>query len=384
MSTTTKLQKQLQTLRKELNAAYLERSTVIDGLLAALLAGQNAVLYGPPGTAKSALLRSLCNAIAGADYFQRLLQKAMPPEELLGPISLKSLENDELKRNTQNRLPQAHIAFLDEVFKCNATTLNALLGLLNERTFENPDPQPVPLQFLAGAANRVPEEPELAPFVDRFIFRPWVPYTRSDKNKALLIEWACDGNQPQVTPDQITLANLDHMKTEAMAVTVSSALRDEYLKAIKALEQAGFAISDRRIMQLLKLLKCYAYVQGSPAVYIEHLHALLPFCLWLKEASEINTIKKQLDKVCPHPKKLLKDWLKLAQNETQAALAREDYHIQPYLERATQQLVNIERQINELQSKAIANIPDKRYQAALNQMEELRLELAEAKDSVFS
>ena len=34
-------------------------------------------------------------------------------------------------------LPDADVAFLDEVFKANSSILNALLTLLNERVFDN-------------------------------------------------------------------------------------------------------------------------------------------------------------------------------------------------------------------------------------------------------
>jgi MoxR-like ATPase len=377
-----KTQSKLQTLRKELNAAYLERGAVIDGLLAALLAGQNAVLYGPPGTGKSALLRSLCNAIAGADYFQRLLQKAMPPEELLGPISLKGLEQDILKRNTAGRLPEATIAFLDEVFKCNATTLNALLGLLNERVFENPDPQRIPLQFLAGAANRVPDEPELAPFVDRFIFRPWVSYTGSDRNKATLIEWACEGNQPQVKADQISLRDLDAMKAEAQAVTVSPAMRGEYLRAIKALGEAGFAISDRRIIQLLHLLKCYAYIQGHGAVYLDHLLALLPLCLWQKDPAEIREINKALKAACPHPEAQLKDFLQAARKEVER-LEAEDEVSHNLANMVTGSLLTLETRVTELQAAETSPLPATAFEKALAELETLRLQVAEIKEAAL-
>lgn len=371
-------QAKLQLLRKELNEAFLERGQVIDGLLASLLAGGNAVLYGPPGTAKSDLLKGLCSSISGAVYFKRLLQKAMPPEELLGPISLKSLEKDELKRNTAHRLPEAHIAFLDEVFKCNATTLNALLGILNEREFENPIPQQVPLQFLCGAANRVPEEPELAPFVDRFIFRPWIPYLRSDKNKAALIGWSCDGNRPSITPDQLSLSELEKMKAEAVRLPVSNDMRADYLAAIRYLGEEGFEISDRRIMQLLKLLKCFAYVQGDQFVCIEHLHGLLPYCLWTKEASEISSIKNALSTICPLPRKNLSQLLDTAKKETNSALLAEDQQIA--IERAVTQLVNTQRLIEKLEAGQKTNLEPKKFKQALEQLAEYRKELAEAQD----
>jgi MoxR-like ATPase len=178
-------QEQLQQLRRELNQIFLERSTIIDGVLAVLLTGGNVVLFGPPGCAKSWMLQQLCGAIEDAVFFDRLLQPTITPDELLGQLSLRALQQqDELIRNTKRRLPEAHIAFLDEVFRGNSTSLNALLRLMNERVFENPEPQPVPLLFLCGAANNVPTDGDLDTFVDRFVYRPWLLYVRK-------LSWLC-------------------------------------------------------------------------------------------------------------------------------------------------------------------------------------------------
>lgn len=301
MAKSTKLHphEKLQQLRQQLNAANLERENIIDGLLATLIASGNAVLYGPPGTAKSDLLRSLCHAIDGATYFQRLLQRAMPPEEVLGQISLKALEDDVLRRNTKQRLPEAHIAFLDEIFKCSPTVLNALLGLLNERIFENPTPEEVPLEFVCGAANRVPQEEELAPFVDRFIYRPLVPYIKRESNIKKLLDWACDRSRPTVETGILTLEDLQTFKHEASQIPVSPAMREEYLKALAALADKGFEVSNRRMVQLIRLLRCYAYVQGDEQVLVDHLQELLPQCLWRQDETEIREITNILKDICP-------------------------------------------------------------------------------------
>src|SRR6266542_2166206 len=130
------MNKAFQQLRSELMARFPERKEVIDGALAAVLAGEHVLLLGPPGTAKSALARAIAQAFGGI-YFERLLTKFSTPEELFGPISLKALEQDRFKRVLTGKLPEAQFAFIDECFKANSAILNSLLTLVNERLYHD-------------------------------------------------------------------------------------------------------------------------------------------------------------------------------------------------------------------------------------------------------
>ena len=131
-------------LETQLNSVFYERREVIHGALCAILAGEHVLLLGPAGTGKSAIVRALAQAFGGT-YFERLLTKFSTPEEIFGPISLSALEHDRYERITVGKLPEAHFAFADEVFKANSAILNSLLALVNERVFHND-----------GAATRVP------------------------------------------------------------------------------------------------------------------------------------------------------------------------------------------------------------------------------------
>ncbi len=122
-------------IEEELNDFFVEREEIIKDALRALVIGQHMFLYGPPGTGKSLLVYNICKRIDGSRYFQWLLNKTSDPAEILGPYSIKAMEQDKFLRKTNGKLPEAHIAFIDEIWKSNEPTLNILLPLLNEKYF---------------------------------------------------------------------------------------------------------------------------------------------------------------------------------------------------------------------------------------------------------
>ena len=129
-------------------------------VLLALLAGENILLVGAPGTAKSVLGRRLAKLLLTEDspFFQRLLTRFTTLEEVFGPLSLKGLEQDQYYRQTQGYLPNASVAFLDELFKANSAILNSLLGILNERQYPNGNSSDdCALQCVIGASNELPQ-----------------------------------------------------------------------------------------------------------------------------------------------------------------------------------------------------------------------------------
>ncbi|MBN1110282.1 MAG: AAA family ATPase, partial [Methanomassiliicoccales archaeon] len=145
----------------QMGSQFVEREEEIAGALLAMLAGEHVLFIGPPGTAKSQLAKAMCERLEGGAFYYYLLTRFTSPEEVFGPLSLNSLQKDEFRRRTDGYLPQANIAFLDEIFKANSSILNSLLTILNERMFHNGNEvMEVPILTVYGASNELPEQEE--------------------------------------------------------------------------------------------------------------------------------------------------------------------------------------------------------------------------------
>jgi MoxR-like ATPase len=264
----------LQALRADLVSRFPERDTVVDGALCALLAGEHVLLLGPPGTAKSALVRALAQSVRGR-YFEQLLTKFSTPEELFGPISLKALENDAFTRVVAGKLPEAEVAFVDEVFKANSAILNSLLTLLNERVFHNGGPPtPCPLVSLFAASNELPEGKELEALFDRFLLRFEVSYLvrRSNLRNVLTAK------RPATTQG-LDMAALRAAQQEVERVRVTDATVDALLDIRDGLKPEGVVASDRRWVKSLRLAQAAAYLAGASETTPEDLSFLVD-SLW--------------------------------------------------------------------------------------------------------
>ena len=281
-----------QALAAGLKAQFIERDHIIDAMVACLACGQHILLLGEPGTGKSALANAMTKSIDGATLFSWLLSKASPPEEVLGPLSLSELKNDRFIRCTAGKLPEADIAFLDEIFKCNSTLLNATLGILNERTFYNgPVPTKVPLQMCVGASNEYPTDVELAALWDRFLVRFWVDRI-SDGDKLIKMLTMKD---PTGVVGCLTKTDIETARAEVAKVRLGQAGLESIRDAKVAAEGAGFFASDRRWRQTSRYLRAVAWMNGDSEVNQDHLLVLADI-LW-REHKERPKVLSAVGKV---------------------------------------------------------------------------------------
>jgi MoxR-like ATPase len=259
----------------QLESGLVERRRQVRLALLVALAGEHTLLIGPPGTAKSELARRLHLAFADARYFERLLTRFSVPEELFGPLSISALEQDRYERQTAGYLPQASIAFIDEVFKANSAILNALLTLLNERKFDNGSGRVAcPLISAIGATNEVPAGEVAEAFFDRFLVRLPVGPVSADGFRALM---ALEGRSGPHVTGALVASERDAILQAAGEVRVNEEVSSLLSELRAYLEGSEVYVSDRRWMKIVWLLKTAAATEGRHELAVWDLW-LLPWC----------------------------------------------------------------------------------------------------------
>src|SRR5919201_199683 len=108
-----RLAHQLREVARALDERFLDKAEIVRLLLVTLVAGEHMLIVGPPGTAKSALVRQLARLV-DARYFEYLLTRFSEPNEIFGPIDIKAFREGTYVRRVESMLPDADLVFLDE------------------------------------------------------------------------------------------------------------------------------------------------------------------------------------------------------------------------------------------------------------------------------
>lgn len=295
----TSAQAKIGMIKREMNDQFMERDAVIDCMMYALVSGQSMLMLGDPGTAKSAITYELCSRIENGKYFQWMLNKTSDPSEVLGPFSIKEMENDKFMRITTGKLPEAHIAFIDECFKANAPVLNILLPIMNEKIFYNDGkPNDIPLMTMIGASNEGPEDESLNAFYDRFLFRINVHYVRDAANKKRMYTNFINNRRGLANLTNKTTITIEEIKalTEASkTIAVPKEIINKFIKFINDLDKQAIRVSDRRQNECFKILQASAIVHGRQQVGIDDFKSLI-YVLWDKE-EQIPLIESTITKM---------------------------------------------------------------------------------------
>ncbi|MCA9062702.1 MAG: AAA family ATPase [Planctomycetaceae bacterium] len=249
-------------LVKPLKNEYVGKDEVIDLLGLCLVAGENLFLLGPPGTAKSALVRSLAQKLDGR-VFDYLLTRFTEPSELFGPFDIRRLREGELQTNTAGMLPEADIIFLDELLNANSAILNSLLMALNERVFRRGrETRDLTFVLTVGASNRLPEDEALAALFDRFLLRVRSENVPDEMLSSVMeAGWKLQTEMRRPANHCVSIERLRQLQQAIPDVDVAE-IRPVFVGLIGRLRHAGIEVSDRRAVRLQRLAAASALMCG--------------------------------------------------------------------------------------------------------------------------
>lgn len=285
---------QLNQVLEYLKNTFVGKDEIIDLLGICLVARENAFLLGPPGTAKSAIVRALSQCIVDGNNFEYLLTRFTEPSEIFGPFDIRKLKEGELLTNTEGMMPEASLVFLDEIFNANSAILNSLLMALNERIFRRGrETRLLPALMFVGASNQLPQEETLNALLDRFLIRVNCNYVAPDQLEQVLIQgWKQQKNPiqdiPSITPNAIK-------DLQAMSKNIDlNPIRAQYVDLIHSLRNTGFSVSDRRAVKIQNLIAASALLAGRQEVITSDLWVMRN--IWDTE-EQIETLQAMIEGV---------------------------------------------------------------------------------------
>src|SRR5262245_32333918 len=204
-------------LIQPLKQCFVGRDEVIDLIALAVIAGEHLFLLGPPGTAKSALIRQFASAVRG-HYFEYMLTRFSEPNEIFGPIDIVRLREGTVATVTTGMLPEAEFVFLDELFNANSAILNNLLTVLNERVYRRgAETHQLPMLSLFSASNHLPDDEALQALFDRFLLRCHVDQLpREAMPRLLTAGWALES--APAAESTVSAADLRDLARQVYAV----------------------------------------------------------------------------------------------------------------------------------------------------------------------
>jgi MoxR-like ATPase len=255
------------------------REQLAELIVLAAVAQEHLLVIGPPGTAKSAIVRRVASALGGR-YFEYLLGRFTEPAELFGPVDLRKLREGVVETDVTGMLPEADVVFLDEVFLGSTAVLNTLLGILNERRFRRGHTvHQCPLRVCVGAANALPDDESLGAFADRFLLHLFVDSVPDNQLEALLAGgWQSERMPITACADLAQLSLL----CDAVPLVDMDEARSVLAGAIRILRGAGLTLSDRRIVKAQRLVAAATVLAGRtratqadlwPLFYVMPTHA---------------------------------------------------------------------------------------------------------------
>jgi MoxR-like ATPase len=248
----------------------INRDEELEALKLCLLCKGHLMLDGPAGVAKSKLARLGFQVLGGEDIVRYNIQM-MPntqAEEIFGPMSITKLREKEIIHyNTKGNLPEAHVAYLDELYRGSDSILPTMMGILNERTFHNGQiVQKCPLITAIGTTNFITDRPELEAFHDRWLITCSVKPMDSAAARLRMLGLFLEDESDKVDIEEpLELHELSRLHDAVKAVEVPQIMLELYEELVEKYRVAvpNVYVSDRRYCQAVRLIQAAILLESD-------------------------------------------------------------------------------------------------------------------------
>lgn len=279
------LEDQYRAIRDEIGKVIFGQEEAIDFSLAALLSCGHVLLEGPPGVAKTLLVRTLAAALEL--HCQRI---QMTPDLLPTDITGSSIYREDQHRFEFRKGPVfANFLLADEINRSSARTQSALLEAMQELhvTYDG-ESYPLPAPFVVFATQNPIEQEGTYPLplaqLDRFMFKVRVGYPEGEQERQILREHHATGG---LSSPERSMVNkiLDGARIDdARQLIRETRVRDEVIEYVQRLVQAtrendmlDVGASPRSGLMLLMAAKSFARFAGRDFVTPDDVkYSLLP------------------------------------------------------------------------------------------------------------
>ncbi|HEY1785005.1 MAG TPA: MoxR family ATPase [Pirellulales bacterium] len=226
-------------IRDEITKVIYGQDELIDFSLVGLFSAGHVLLEGPPGIAKTLLVRTIAATLA-MDYRRVQMTPDLMPNDITGSAIYR-----EDRHTFEFRPGPVFTNFLlaDEVNRASARTQSAMLEAMQELgvTYDGVT-HPLPQPFITFATQNPIEQEGTYPLplaqLDRFMFKVLVPYPQEKDEERVLREHHATGGRSNPAEMGVSAVVHAHDILDARTTIRSTFVRDEVIGYVRRLLHA--------------------------------------------------------------------------------------------------------------------------------------------------